>query len=211
MPTPTDLRDGVQDLTALAANDLRGLWRQVSNLDEAREALEDILPLLVRTYGVAAGTLAANWYDDLRDELNVDRRFSAIVAEIDDQGADVLARWGVAPLLGEEPDWRRAQVLIEGGLQRRIANGARETVRFSSLEDPQAQGWQRVASGGCEFCQLLAGRGTLYSERSADFASHDSCQCFAAPAFTGRPRPVKPYTPSDRVVTDADRARVSGG
>ena len=208
MPTPTDLRDSIRDLTVLAEGDLRSLWRQVTNLDEAREALEDILPLLVRTYGTAASTLAADWYDDLRDELNVDRRFSAIVADLDDQGADVLARWGVAPLLGDEPDWSAARSLIAGGLQRRITNGARETVRISSIEDPQAQGWQRSASGGCAFCQMLAGRGIVYSEASADFASHDHCSCHAVPAFKGRPKLVKPYTPSERVVTTADRTRV---
>lgn len=208
MPTPTELRNAVEDLHTLAADDLRGLWRQVTNAEEAREALEDVLPLLVRTYGLAAGTVAADWYDDLRDELNVSGRFSAIVPAVDDQGADVLARWGIAPLFGEEPDWTRAQVLVEGGLQRRIANGARETVRLSSIEDPQAQGWQRVASGGCSFCQLLAGRGTVYSEASADFASHDNCRCFATASFKGHPKPVQPYTPSSRDVTDADRARV---
>lgn len=208
MPTPTDLRDAVQDLSAIAADDLRGLWRQVTNLDEAREALEDVLPLLVRTYGLAAGALAADWYDDLRDELNIDRPFTAIVADIDDQGADVLARWGVSPLLGEDPDWRRAQVLVEGGLQRRIANGARETVRLSSIEDPQAQGWMRAGGGDCAFCDVLIGRGAVYSEASADFASHDHCRCHAVPAFKGRPKPVRSYTPSDRNVSDADRARV---
>lgn len=208
MATLTDLRDGVQDLATLAANDLRGLWRQVTNLDEAREALEDILPMLVRTYGLAAGTLAANWYDDLRDELNVERRFAAIVAELDDQGADVLARWGVKPLLGDEPDWRRAQVLVEGGLQRRIANGARETVRISSIEDSQAQGWMRAGGGDCAFCDLLISRGAVYTEATADFAAHDHCRCTAVPAFRGRPKPVRPYTPSARNVSDADRARV---
>ena len=208
MPTPTDLRNAVRDLHSLAADDLRGLWRQVTNLDEAREALEDVLPLLTRTYGQAAAAVAADWYDELRDELNIGSRFSAIVADLDDQGADVLARWGVEPLLGSEPDWRRAQVLIDGGLQRRIANGARETVRISSIEDPQAQGWQRTGGGDCAFCDMLIGRGAVYSEATADFAAHDHCQCAAVPAFKGRAKPVKPYTPSSRNVTDADRARV---
>lgn len=208
MPTQTELRDAVVDLNALAADDLRGLWRQVTNADQAREALEDILPLLVRTYGQAAATVAADWYDDLRDELNVDRRFFAIVSEVDDQGADVLARWGIKPLFQEEPDFDAARTLIEGGLQRRIANASRETVRLSSLEDPGAQGWQRAGAGAnCAFCEMLIGRGAVYTDRTADFASHDHCNCYAVPAFRGRPRPVKPFTPSSRNVSDADRAR----
>lgn len=208
MPTPSQLRSGVADLSTLAAADLRGLWRQVSTADQAQEALSDVLPLLVRTYGTAAATLAADWYDDLRDELSITGRFFAITAELDDQGADVLARWGVGPLFDAEPDWATAKTKIEGGLQRRITNAARETVRVSSIEDPKALGWQRVTSGGCAFCQMLASRAVVYSERSADFASHDHCKCHAVPAFSGAPRLVEPYTPSEHVATDADRARV---
>lgn len=208
MPTINDLRNAVDGLHVLAANDLRALWRQITNPDDARQALEDVLPLLVRTYGLAAATVAADWYDDLRDDLNVDRRFSAIVAELDDSGADALARWGIAPLFRSEPDWDAAYTLIDGGLQRRIANGARETIRSSSVADPSADGWQRSASGGCSFCQMLAGRGAVYTEATADFSSHDHCRCHAVPAFAGRERPVRPFTPSERVVTDADRARV---
>lgn len=208
MPTISDLRNAVDDLHRLATADLRALWAQVSTPAEAREALEDILPLLVQTYGTAAGTVAADWYDELRHELNVDRRFFAIVADLDDLGAGVLARWGIGPLFDAEPDWRRAQVLIDGGLQRRIATVPRETIRLSSIEDPGAQGWQRSASGGCAFCVMLASRGAVYSEASADFAAHDHCRCMAVPAFRGHERPVKPYKPTSRNVTDADRARV---
>ncbi len=208
MPTINDLRNAVDDLHVLAGNDLRALWRQVANADEAREALEDVLPLLVRTYGQAAATVAADWYDDVRDELNISRRFTAITAELGDTGTDELARWGIGPLFSDTPDFAAARTLVDGGLQRRIANAARETVRVSSIEDPSAQGWQRSASGGCAFCRTLAGRGAVYSEASADFASHDFCNCQAVPAFDGESRPVKPYTPSKRNITDADRIRV---
>lgn len=209
MPTASDLRRSVAELNRLAATDLEALWRQVTTADEARAALLDILPALVDVYGSAAGTVAADWYDDLRDELNVSRRFFAIVAEIDDTGTDVLARWGIEPLFKVEPDWGAARTLIDGGLQRRIADVARNTVRTSALEDPSADGWQRVGDGkSCAFCSMLIARGAVYSDTTADFASHDHCNCAAAPAFTGYERPVKPYTPSSRNISDADRARV---
>lgn len=208
MPTPTDLRNAVDDLNTLAARDLRSIWRQVSTATQAREALADVLPALIHTYGVAAGAVAADWYDELRDDLNVDRRFSAIVADLGQTGGEALAGWGVGPLFAATPDWKSAQVLIEGGLQRRIANAARETVSTSAIEDPGARGWQRSASGGCAFCQMLASRGAVFSESSADFASHDHCRCMAVPAFEGRPRSVKPYTPSQRDISDVDRDRV---
>lgn len=209
MPTPSQLRNTIGDLSTLAARDLRSLWRQVTTATEAGVALADVLPKLLDIYGTAASTVAADWYDELRDELEVKRRFAAIPAELGDPGGDVLARWGVGPLFSDEPDWASARTLIEGGLQRRIANAARDTIVESSIADPSAQGWQRSASGGCAFCQMLGSRGVVYSESSADFASHDHCQCVAVPAFDGHPRLVKPYSLSGRNITDADRARVS--
>lgn len=207
MPTPSDLRDAVSGLSTLAARDLRRTWREVGTAEEARDALKDVLPEIVDAYGLASAALAADWYDDLRDELNIDGRFSAIVADLD-LGADALAGYAVTPLFSESPDWARARTLAEGGLQLRIANAARETVRLTSIEDPQARGWQRSASMGCEFCQMLASRGAVYNKSTVDFAAHENCKCLAVPAFSGRPLPVKPYTPSERNITDADRARV---
>jgi hypothetical protein len=55
---------------------------------------------------------------------------------------------------------------------------------------------------------MLIARGAVYTEVTADFASHDHCNCSAVPAFGGQPLAVKPYTPSSKNITDADRARV---
>lgn len=208
MTTATRLRSGVASLSTLAAGDLSALWSQVNDAVIAREALRDVLPALVDTYGAAAATLAADWYDDLRDKTGVRGAFTAIPVELGDSGADALAVWGVDPLFRPEPDWDAAKTLIAGGLQRRIANAARLTVAGSSVADPGADGWQRTGTGSCAFCAMLIGRGAVYSEASADFASHDHCNCAAVPAFRGAPRPVKPFTPSKRAHSDADRARV---
>lgn len=181
MAAATLLRSGVARIATVANGDLAPLWQQVSTAVEAREALQDILPALVTRYGAASATLAAHWYDDLRARRGVRGGFTAIPADVDEAGADVLARWGVAPLFSAEPDWAAAQVLIAGGLQRRIANAARQTVTGSSVADPQARGWMRVGDGGCDFCRMLIGRGAVYTEASADFESHDHCNCGAAP------------------------------
>lgn len=206
--TATTLRNGVSTLTQAANRDLAALWNAVSTAVEARQALSDVLPALVDTYGAAAAALAAQWYDDQRAKANVRGRFEAAPIEVRATGSDALAGWGVSPLFDVNPDWNAARTLVEGGLQRRIANAARSTVTDAAVTDPQARGWQRQASGGCSFCSMLAGRGAVYTEASADFASHDHCNCVAVPAFQGQPLPVKPYKPSERNTTDADRARV---
>lgn len=183
MATPAELNVAITDLADLADNDLRALWRQVSTPVQARDALMDTLPDLVNTYSAASATISADWYDDMRDMVQARGRFRAIPADLGELGADKLARWGVAPLFAAEPDWRRSRVLIKGGMQLRIANASRYTVAGSSIEDPAAKGWQREGSGGCSFCQMLIGRGAVYTERTVDFQAHDSCRCSAVPAF----------------------------
>lgn len=205
MPQPgLDLRDGVQALIGYASRDLHTLWRQVTDAATAQVALHDILPGLIGTYGAAAATLAANWYDDARAKAEIGGRFLADPADIADTGAHALVGWA----LTEAQDYETFQTLITGGVQRRVTNFSRLTVTGASVADPKAHGWQRVGSGECSFCALLISRGTVYSRATADFASHDHCRCSAVPAWSGHPVPVKPYTPSSRTITDADRARV---
>jgi hypothetical protein len=178
------LRSAVESLSARADRDLSSLWQQVSTAVEAREALKDLLPVLVDQYGAAAATVAATWYDDLRAEHSVAGRFEAIPADLGTAGAEVLAIYGVGPLFAAEPDFAAARTLIAGGLQRRIANYARLTVTRSAVADPRARGWQRVGDGGtCEDCSRLLSRGAVYSEASNDFQAHDHCGCGAVPVF----------------------------
>jgi hypothetical protein len=205
MPAASQLRRDLAELAALANIDLGLLFRQVDTPEAAREALYDLLPALVETYGVAAGALAADWYDDTRDELEIAGTFRAITAEPDVTDLDITARWGIGPLFQAAPAWDDAQTLLAGSMQRRISNVARLTVSDSSISDPRADGWQRSASGGCTFCQMIASRGAVFTARTVDFASHDHCNCVAVPAFKGRARPVRPYTPSERNSTDAEQ------
>lgn len=187
-PTPSELRQALADLNILAARDLGGLFRSLREGDDAAEALHDILPPLIRAYGVAASALAADWYDDLRDYLGVGGRFAAIPADVDDVGAHALVGWA----LDEATDDGSLVALLEGGMQRRVVNFGRFTVTESAVADSRADGWMRLGQGAnCPFCDLLISRGAVYSEASVTFASHDHCNCIAVPAFKGKPRPVR--------------------
>jgi hypothetical protein len=207
MTTPTLLRSRINDLTTLASRDLTSLWSRLERAADAAEPLRDILPSLIDLYGAAAGTIAAEWYDDLRAKDEIKGRFLAIPSEAPADGSAALVGWA----LSRTEDLAAFQTLIEGGLQRRIDNRARGTVMGSSVADPQSDGWQRVSRGKCNggFCDMLAGRGAVYrTESSATFGAHDHCHCVAVPAWSDREVSVKPYTPTLRNVTDADRARV---
>jgi hypothetical protein len=197
-------RADLAQLTGLAENDLRLIWAEFNNADPLA-GLMDVLPELVAVYGSAAAALGAEWYDEMREAAEVAGRFTGIAAELPDVGrAHALAGWAVNTGLTEES----VLALAVGGLQRIVANQDRMSVAVSTIADPKAEGWQRAGRGKCDFCNVLIGRGAVYSESSADFASHDHCHCYAVPAFGGKPRLVKPYVPTTKNVTDADRARV---
>lgn len=189
------------------------IWMRLNlnNPDVLRDPLAAVLAEIGNKYGDAAATLAADFYDDMRaDVVKSGAAFTPRLAEVPSlERFQSLAGWGIGPLFGTNPDPAIALSKISGGLQLVVGNAYRETIMGSSIADPAARGWQRVADGNaCGFCLMLEGRGSVYSEASADFASHDKCGCTAEPAFEGEPVPVQPYTPSDRNISDADRARV---
>ncbi len=72
----------------------------------------------------------------------------------------------------------------KGSLARLVLNAGRETVLRTTSADDKASGFQRVLGGkGCDFCQMLAGRGAVYSEDSVEFEAHDHCGCSAEPIY----------------------------
>lgn len=183
-PTARKHRADLSELARLAEGDLASLFRNVSNTELVKEALNDTLPQLVQLYGSAAASLGADWYDDLRDRSGARGRFSAIVADLPNRGrTESLAGYAISPLFGANPDGTLALSKAAGGLQRIIFDAGRHTVMRSSIQDPHARGWQREGNGECEFCQMLIGRGAVYTAESVEFDSHDRCRCVGAPAF----------------------------
>lgn len=164
------------------------------------------VPVIAERYGLAAGALAADWYDELRDAAEVAGYFRAIPAELPGMGRyEALAGWAAS-----KDD---VEALVMGGVQRIIANAHRETVMRSTFADPRAEGWARFARGAetCGFCFLLVSRGAVYTEKTATFGAHDSCDCGAGPIWKGDRRAVDTYRKSVRrrseATTEADNAR----
>ena len=206
MSTPP-LSSALVGLSAAALADLEALW--LLPPAQLEPALMDLLPGLVDTWGLAAASAAADWYDELRDTQGIPGRFSAIVEPLDDLGAEALAGWGSEPLRLPEPDVLATRSRIEGGFQKRLVNAANDTVTYSAEADPQARGYMRRTRGGaCRFCVMVASRGAVYTKRSSRFACHEHCFCESVPAWGGRALPVHNFKPSDRPQTAADRARV---
>lgn len=206
MTSATEARQGLVDLTALARRDLAALWALVQDwpADQIRDALMDVLPALGDQYGDAAAELAASYFETARERADARGSFTPVLAEPPSRARwEALSRWGVDPLFSATPDAQAALTLIAGGLQRTIADQHRLTVVESTLADPQASGWRRVArTDGCGFCRMLASRpGYVYSEKSVEFRSHDNCHCSAAPSWDPKVEKILtgiPYAQSQR-------------
>lgn len=201
MATPTSLRNQIAQLARLAKGDLDELFRRVSDArsPQLRDALLDVLPELVATYGAASAALAADWYDALRDEAAARGRFSAIPADLGDTKTEGLVGWAMETAKDDDG----FKTLIKGGVQKRIANASRLTVMQNSATDTQSVGWKRLGGGACDFCLMLIARDELYTEASADFASHNDCNCSAYPLIKGaEPIDVKDYVKSPRFIED---------
>ena len=205
-PPADPARVDLEFLLAEAAADLSDAW-PLGSAEQVRDGLEAALPELVSLYGPAAGSLAADWYDESRDAAQVGSRFLAVVANLPDMGAiKALAGWGVGPLFQAAPDVAAARSQVEGGLQKIVGDIHRGTVIESLKADPEAKGWSRQTTGkSCTFCVMIAGRGTVYSARTANFSSHNYCDCIAVPLW-GPPVGVVPYVPSQKFRSDGARA-----
>lgn len=210
MPSPTVLRESITGLSMLAARQLALMLPDLGRVPPSALPMQDVIPEVVDTYGSAAAVLGSDWYDATREEQGVKGSFQAVPV---DSGARpgtgnalALAAWVASYLQRPDADPARARQMLDGGVQRRIANAARYSVADNSIKDPQAHGWKRVTTGGCSFCRLLAAHGAVYHQSEA-FGAHDHCGCVAVPAFKGRPSLVEGTKPTTEAVSDADRAR----
>ena len=136
---------------------------------------------------------------------------SQVIREAE-KALDALGPAGVKARIakGLAPEAASAQALqaVKAAGAHRVLDADRQTVMKSSAADPRAAGWKRLSHGGCEFCEMLAGRGAVYGVDTATFASHDNCRCTAVPAFGGREVEVEDYKPSARKVSEAQRAQL---
>ncbi len=175
----SSLRAETTKLVSLANRDLSRLWRLVANGAAADEALHDLLPAIVREYGAAGGTVAAEWYDQQREKAGVRGRYFADPFPADERGVHALVGAAVKQATSDST----LQTLILGGVQRRIADHLRLTITNNSVTDSAAQGWVRVGAGGsCDWCdQYLDGE--VRTVAGYDFDAHDNCNCGVVPAF----------------------------
>lgn len=188
MPSRSDvqeLRAEYEAIRGLVERDLRELWGSLdlSRPEAARDVLLQVVPALVDSYGDAAATVAAEWYDDMRAAEGVRGRFRALPQPSPYQdAAEGTVRRAAGALFTDSPE--PALAALAAKAPKYALAAGRQTVITSSERDPDSRGWKRVTrAGSCKFCQMLAGRGGVYTKGSVHFASHDDCNCASAPVW----------------------------
>jgi len=80
---------------------------------------------------------------------------------------------------------------ILSATQRLVMAGDRSMFLNLLGLEPSTVYHERVArSNGCDFCQMLAGRGPVYTAKTGDFQAHDNCSCMIQPKFRGAKKRV---------------------
>jgi hypothetical protein len=115
-----EFRRAIRDLNLLAKADMDLLWRTVRDARDAKEALMDLLPEVVDTYGLAAGSIAADYYDGLREEAAVYSESSVEFAAHDND------KCGAAPAFNSEQIKAVKSEYVPSAKRRAEATKARE-------------------------------------------------------------------------------------
>lgn len=212
--SPSDARLALVAVTTAGVSEVESLLgRFDGSPEQVRAAVFETVPAVIDYYTLGSSALAVDWYDDLREEAAAPGRFVSepVIPERADKVRNMLA-WATEPLFAAETDPAQVGLRLLPAVQYEIALPNRTTLTTNARRDPAANGWQRVSSGsGCKFCRMLSGRGAVYKEATAHFASHTNCHCTAQPVFqghAGQEADVIQYVASKERKTAADRARL---
>ena len=167
-----------EGLARMARRDLQRVFALVEPGESASEALNDLLPGLVREYGAMGAAVAADWYDEQRELAEARGLFQAIPTPASDRGARALIGWSLLEATSDQT----LLTLLAGGVQRRIADHVRSTVAQSSIQDPMSRGWVRVGRGECDWCRQYLD-GEVHYVEGYDFPAHDHCRCSVRPEW----------------------------
>lgn len=181
-------------LRAQTIRDLRKIWPLLrwDALDKSFPSLLSSVGMLVDRDRQRASGLASSYVQAFHLVERVPGSATIALADPipDAQLAASLHATSVAAVkrskgvgMAERASLENAFVMASGSMSRLVLNAGRETVMRSVIRDLRGKGWERVTSGGCSFCRMLAGRGSVYTEESADFNAHDHCACSAQPVY----------------------------
>lgn len=175
-------------IAALVERDLAAFFALLdfAKPDAVKLDLFDYVPELVSQYGDIAATVAADWFEELRDAEGVGGSFRAPLAPSvpleQINGRLGFATRASGPLfLG---DTATLTAFLSMMTNEYALQPGRDTVMQAAHKDNAA--YARVPEpGACKFCLMLASRGFVYSKSTAGGSRkfHGKCRCNILPSW----------------------------
>lgn len=186
-------RTDLNNVVAIARAELRAFWNGLDKSDPVytQSELVGFMQDLNDQYGSVSSTVAADWFDEIRETSNVPGVFRSFAA-------DAVPAAQVAGSTGWALSTSDGLAALLGVSDRLIKQAGRDTIAFNVDRDARAS-YARVPRGDtCAFCLMLASRGPVYgSKRSAGEGNkyHSSCDCIPTPSYRDGDLP-KGYDPN---------------
>lgn len=178
------LRQANQQLVALVSGELQEVFYSLnlSNPEQARDALLELFPLLVDKYGPIAAQVSVEWYREVLPGTNPVGSTVAYPLE----ALQKKVRYAAGDLFTDDPFGTLRN--LTAALGTYVRQPGRDTIQINAMRDKA--GWARVPSGArtCSFCLMLASRtgAWLYNSREKALTRksdgdnyHYECDCEA--------------------------------
>lgn len=189
MPAPTyndivTYANGLRGVSDAARDAFLAAAKDVDFSDWARAAdqIREIAERVCDVYGLAAQTLAGQWYDYC-ERLATQQEPTSTAGDTE--------RRSVIPAVNEQVDklfertYTEQQLVqsLQSVITEHVKQRAADEIGARAMQSPRKVGYCRVPVGDtCAYCVMLASRGFDYlSEKSAARASHDGCDCVVVP------------------------------
>lgn len=202
---PNRYRAAQLGLTRLLVRDVRGLRRLIipARLQASVPDWLTAMQAVIDQYARVSASLGADFYDAQREAAGALDPFTVPVADppLPEQ-SEASLRWATKDVWERDPEdpattdaqrepvevrLEQAEKKAAAVAQKLVTDTGRGTVREAVRQDRQATAWARSAAlGACAFCKLLATRGAVYKQDTADFRAHDGCHCGVVPVFKGQ-------------------------
>lgn len=189
-PTYRDIvryANGLHGVSAAARDAFLAAAKAVDFSDWAKAAdeLRGIVQRVCDVYGLAAQTLAGQWYDYC-ERLATGAEPEQLEGDTDGHDTVYAVDACVDRLFDGTADEQRLVGMLQNVVTEQVRQRAADELGARAMQQSRGGrkvGFARVPVGDtCAYCVMLASRGFDYwSEKSASRASHDGCDCVVVP------------------------------
>lgn len=163
------------DLTRRITRDIQKAWRALgaTSPEGKRDALLDIVPGLVETYGEAGAVVALEYFEST----------TGATGTIYPGSTPDAVQGSIRAVIGGLWEGRDAEVLaaVVASATRHMLQVGRSTIYESARATPGVRFARVPEPGACDWCRIMSSRGAVYlTKRTAggdgnDY--HDDCNC----------------------------------